>query len=106
MARRAELAHFAAVFDSHRMDAIQHVAAVGALVPSGLIWVERLAKANVGREEVVSEMVRRAQSWDLVVPCHRSVAADLQKFVCLADRAADARILSNTSTSWMMDADS
>jgi CTP synthase len=92
MACRAELAHFAAVFDGHQMDAIQHVAAVGALVPSGLIWVERLAKANVGREEVASEMVQRAQSRDLVVPCHRSVAADVQEFVCLADRAADARV--------------
>ncbi|SEF00954.1 CTP synthase [Rhizobiales bacterium GAS188] len=93
MARGAEFAHLPAVFDTKlHADAVQHVAADGALVPSGLVWLERLAGQGVGPETTLNDLLLLARSRDLVVPEHRPFAADRQAFARLADWAAAAGI--------------
>ncbi|SEF15537.1 Glutamine amidotransferase class-I [Rhizobiales bacterium GAS191] len=92
-ARGAEFAHLPAMFDTRlKADAVQHVAAIGALVPSGLVWFERLTGREVGREAALDELLLRAQSCDLVVPWHRPLAADGQALAHLVDRTAAAGI--------------
>ena len=73
VARRtgAGFAHLPVRFDTARLpDAVQHVTADGALVPSGLVAVERLTEALLMAETTPQALVAAAASTDVVVPLH------------------------------------
>lgn len=81
------LMHLPAVFlPVHGADAVQHVAAEGALVPSGLLWFERLTGRPVGAVSSAADIVKAAASEDVIVPWHPPLqsAADLDHLVALA----------------------
>lgn len=89
----AVLAHLPARFDTGLYaDAVQHVAAEGALVPSGLLWIERLAGVQAARETTVDAILLEAQSRDLVLPWHSQVAEDAETLPLVIERAASAGI--------------
>ena len=70
-ARGGELMHLPASFDMRAYaDAAQHVAAAGALVASGLIWLERLADINATAAVGLEPILAAAASRDIVVPYH------------------------------------
>ena len=72
--RGATLAHVQAHFDVVlHPDAVQHVAASGSLVPSGLLWFERLTGLDVEAATTVDAVVRDAARHDVVVPLHPAV---------------------------------
>lgn len=72
--RGAPLAHLPAAFDTGRHpDAVQHVAASGVLVPSGLLWFERLAGRDVLAATTVEAVLGEAARRDVVVPLHPAV---------------------------------
>ena len=75
-ARGADLAHLPARFDTAlHADAVQHVAASGVLVPSGLLWFERLTGREVKAATTVAAVLRDAARADVVVPLHPAVTA-------------------------------
>lgn len=87
--RSASLTHLPAIFDTRRhADAVQHVAAIGALVPSGLVLAERLLGLDVGREAGLGDVLSLGRSGDVVVPWHASVAADRRAAEHLSEQAA------------------
>lgn len=87
-ARGDELMHLPHRLDTRAYaDAIQHVAAAGALVASGLVWLERLARVNVGPEAAAEAILAEASRRAVVVPYHPCVAAS-EVFADLAARAA------------------
>jgi CTP synthase len=91
--RGARLVHLTAVFDTRRYaDAVQHIAAIGALVPSGLVLAERLLEIDVGREASLEDVVSFARNGDVVVPWHRRVAADGRAAALLSEQAAASGI--------------
>jgi CTP synthase len=67
----ALLMHCAATFTAeHGSDTVQMVAAAGALVPSGLLWYERLTARNVLPASSVDDIVEMATRGAVVVPWH------------------------------------
>ena len=87
--QNARLLHLPAVFPSTSgADAVQHVAANGALVPSGLLWYERLTGAEIGAPSAASDIVEAAGRGPVVVPWHAPVqaVADLDRLLALAHR--------------------
>lgn len=75
--RGAGLAHLPARFDvGLHPDAVQHVAASGVLVPSGLLWFERLTGRDVGGAATVEAVLRDATRAHVVVPLHPAVMPD------------------------------
>jgi CTP synthase len=107
--RGAKLAHLPALFDTRLYpDAVQHVAAEGALVPSGLLWIERLTGMEIGRETTSETLLAQAQSHDIVLPWHAPVAADREALSLLVKRASAQRIgveyltVTEEAASWRM----
>ena len=83
----ARLLHLSAVFPlALGADAAQHIAVQGALVPSGLLWYERLTGGEIGAPSSASGIVAAAGDSAVVVPWHSSVqdAADLDSLLALA----------------------
>jgi len=75
-ARGAALLHLPATFDTRRhADAVQHVAAAGALVASGLVWRERLAGVSVDPDATVAQILEQARGREIVVPHHPATTA-------------------------------
>jgi len=67
----ALLMHLEAQFQpEHGADTVQMVAAAGALVPSGLLWYERVTGREVLPASSVDEIVAMAAKRDVVVPWH------------------------------------
>jgi CTP synthase len=74
----ATLLHLPAGFDVRRYpDAVQHVTHDGALVPSGLVWAERLAGIPVSAAVDAEAVMSRAAERDIVVPLHPGVEGGL-----------------------------
>lgn len=70
----ATLLHLPASFDLRRYpDAVQHVTHDGVLVPSGLIWAERLTGIPVSAAVDAEAMMSGAVERDIVVPLHPGV---------------------------------
>ena len=67
----ALLMHCAVTFTAEQgADTVQMVAAAGALVPSGLLWYERLTARNVLPASSVDEIIDMASRRTVVVPWH------------------------------------
>jgi CTP synthase len=67
----ALLLHLPADFGpAHGADSVQMVAAAGALVPSGLIWYERLTAREVLPASNIEQIIEAATQTDVVVPWH------------------------------------
>lgn len=92
--RGAEVAHLPARFDTGlHPDAIQHVASSGALVPSGLLWVERLTGRDVGPPSTIEAVLRGAAGRDVAVPFHPgAMSPGLGEALLRGARAAGVRI--------------
>ena len=91
--RGAAFEHLPVIFDTRRHpDAVQHVAAMGALVPSGLVFVERLLGIAVGRDASLADVLSLARNGDVVVPWHACIAADKHGAELLSEQAAASRI--------------
>jgi CTP synthase len=83
----ARLLHLRAFFHpTLGADAVQHVAAEGALVPSGLLWFERLTGQRVGVPVSVQYIVAAARRGAVVVPWHSPVhdAGEFGELLALA----------------------
>jgi CTP synthase len=83
----ARLLHMAAAFPpALGADAVQHVAAEGALVPSGLLWYERLTGRAIAAAGSAPDIVAAAAKAPVVVPWHPPVqaAGDLDRLLALA----------------------
>jgi gamma-glutamyl-gamma-aminobutyrate hydrolase PuuD len=90
-ARGADLAHLPAQFDtSVHADAVQHVAAAGALVASGLVWHERLAGVNVDPDATVAQILKQERDRDIVVPYHPATATSGETIAGLVAQAGAA----------------
>ncbi len=73
-ARGGALMHLPASFDTRAYaDAAQHVAVAGALVASGLIWLERLTGIDVTAAAGVDAILAGAATGNVVVPYHPAV---------------------------------
>lgn len=97
-ARDAAFAHLPTRFDPARYpDAVQHVTADGHLVPSGLVWVERLCGLAVGRAADAQEIVAHARQRSIVVP-HRTRAVEANGFASLRAAARVAGVPIETVT--------
>lgn len=89
----ALLMHCAVAFrPEHGADTVQMVAAAGALVPSGLLWYERLTANNVLPVSSVDQIVEMATQRAVVVPWHPEYqnAALRAELLDKADRAGVA----------------
>jgi len=85
----ATLLHLAARFDEGRFpDAIQHVTVDGALVPSGLVWSERLSGRPLSIANSAAELVSRAAGAEVVVPVHPGTDGGIAAANALATLAA------------------
>ncbi|MDO9405668.1 MAG: gamma-glutamyl-gamma-aminobutyrate hydrolase family protein [Polaromonas sp.] len=85
----ARLMHLPATFlPADGADAVQHVAAEGELVPSGLLWFERLTGRPVPRTGYAQAIVEAAAREQVVVPWHPPVqaAADFESLLSLAQQ--------------------
>jgi len=83
----ARLLHLPAIFAPELgADAMQQVAAEGALVPSGLLWYERLTGRQITAPSTVPEIVAAALEEEVVVPWHAPVQAaeELDRLLTLA----------------------
>jgi CTP synthase len=85
------LRHLPAQFDERRYpDAVQHVTANGALVPSGLLWADRLCVQGIGAALEPAALIASGAREDFVVPFHPANARALgpiERFVELAAAA-------------------
>ena len=89
--RGAPVMHLRADFATIKYpDAIQHVTADGSLVPSGLVWVERIAEYPVSNEATVTQVIERARQQDVIVPVALNVAAQRVECAALIAGASDA----------------
>lgn len=85
----ARLLHLAARFDEDRFpDAVQHVTVDGALVPSGLVWSERLSGKPLRTASSAAEVVCRAAGAAVVVPVHPGTDGGIAAADALAALAA------------------
>lgn len=85
----ASLLHLATRFDEGRFpDAVQHVTVDGALVPSGLVWSERLSGKPSSAASSAAEVVCRAASAEVVVPVHPGTDGGIAAADALATLAA------------------
>jgi CTP synthase len=86
-ATSAVLMHRPAMFTlTQGADAVQHVAAEGALVASGLLWYERLTGRVVSAPTSAQGIVAAGRMENVVVPWHPPVqnVADLDELLALA----------------------
>src|ERR1700761_103635 len=85
----ARLLHLATRFDEGRFpDAVQHVTVDGALVPSGLVWSERLSGKPSSAASSAAEVVCRAAGAEVVVPVHPGTDGGIAAADALATLAA------------------
>lgn len=88
---RAQLLHLSTHFPAAcGADAVQHVAAAGMLVPSGLLWFERLTGQPVAPTASADTIVTAARDHAVVVPWHPPVQAAEQLDTLLAEARAQA----------------
>jgi CTP synthase len=89
----AMLMHLAAQFtQANGADAVQMVAAKGELVPSGLLWYERLTGREVLPASTVAEIIATAANGNVVVPWHPEFQSDALR-VQLLEQAHKAGIV-------------
>ncbi|WP_246792371.1 glutamine amidotransferase-related protein [Burkholderia perseverans] len=87
------LRHLSASFDIARhADALQHVSVDGALVPSGLLWADRLGGPPVGAPLDPAALLALAAEQDVVVPFHPANARALGPLDQLVAQAEQARV--------------
>ncbi|MEK6345854.1 MAG: gamma-glutamyl-gamma-aminobutyrate hydrolase family protein [Burkholderia sp.] len=87
------LQHLPARFDTARhADAQQHVGVAGTLLPSGLLWADRLGGAPVGAPLEPAALIALAATRDVVVPFHPANAAAIGPVEQLIAQAAAARV--------------
>ncbi|HYS62255.1 MAG TPA: hypothetical protein VEN30_00325, partial [Paraburkholderia sp.] len=89
----ATLQHLTARFDENRFpDAVQHVTADGALVPSGLIWSERLSGRPVTTARSVEDLIASAANAAVIVPVHPGTEGGLARLDALSALAARSHV--------------
>lgn len=90
----ATLQHLAARFDEDRFpDAVQHVTRDGALVPSGLIWSERLSGQPVTAARSAEDLIANAAAnAPVIVPVHPGTEGGLARLDALAALAARSHV--------------
>jgi gamma-glutamyl-gamma-aminobutyrate hydrolase PuuD len=91
-ARGADAMHLPARFEEAGADAVQHVTADGALVPSGLVWFERITGLAVTRAAIPEDVIARGREHEVVVPVARCVGAQAGLNEALFAAAAEAGI--------------
>ncbi|OCR26212.1 hypothetical protein AFK24_06045 [Pseudomonas syringae] len=88
----AVLMHCTAEFlPEHGADTVQMVAATGTLVPSGLLWYERITGRDVMPASSVDEMIDMALRQDVVVPWHPQFHSEALRTLLL-DKANSAGV--------------
>jgi CTP synthase len=110
--RRATLVHVKAVWDEQVFpDAAQHVTADGVLVPSGLVWAERIGVRAVSSPVAASELLDRAAREDIVVPLHPCNAGSIVSAEGLIAEARRRgvkheryRVMRDAESAWIIDA--
>lgn len=69
LAKRADLMHLPVAFEPEDgADSIQMVASAGALVPSGLLWYERVTGRDIAPVSSLEDILNAAAHRDIVVP--------------------------------------
>ncbi len=85
--------HLPAHFDTARhADAVQHVSVAGALLPSGLLWADRLGGPPVDAPLAPDALIALAATQDVVVPFHPANARALGDVARLVARAEAAHV--------------
>lgn len=90
LAQNAVLMHLPMAFTAEDgADAVQMVAAAGALVPSGLLWYERLTGREILPVSGLDEIIAAGQHGEVVVPLGTTPQSEALR-AQLLEKAADA----------------
>jgi CTP synthase len=91
-AQNAVLMHLPVAFTAEDgADAVQMVAAAGALVPSGLLWYERLTGREILPVSTLEDIIAAARHGEVVVPLGTTPQCETLRGQLL-EKAADARV--------------
>jgi CTP synthase len=91
--RQAAVAHLPAEFAMQKYpDAVQHVTADGALVASGLVWIERIAGLPVTTQATTARIIEEARERHVVVPIAAGLGAQGAACAALLAEACNVSI--------------